>query len=177
MSEITASTTEPAATEPCSTIDFHLRLGPLASAKGDVAAVLGESVLALLAMFYPSNIAKKANIVVTELVTNVFENILDPDSAFTLALHISPETLLIKVSNQVNAEVIEKLQTKVALLASVTDAKKLMVQTIRERRPHRLKGGLGLIRLVAENRFALSVSHTESGMITVSARYTIERSP
>lgn len=154
-------------------IDFVLRLGPLSAVQGDVAGLLGDALLNLLGMFYPVGIGKKANVVITELVTNVFENITIPTSNFELRLSIDTHRLRISVHNQVTEEQFNHVNARVQKLQSTVDAKKLLAQTIRERRPQRLKGGLGLIRLVAENRFALSAA-LESGTMTVSAEHSLE---
>lgn len=160
------------ALEPAN-VDFTLRLGPLRAVMGDVAGLLGDTLLNLLGMFYPPTIGKKANVVVTELVTNVFENISFGESSFELRLVVNPETLKITVSNQVTDEQFERVSARIALLQHTADAKKLLTQTIRERRPQRLKGGLGMIRLVAENRFALTVARND-GTMTVCAEYSLK---
>lgn len=154
-------------------INLELTLGPLSNALGDVAGLLAESCQSLLAMFYPVPIAKRANVVVTELVQNVFENIVEPTSSFTMRLGIDGNVLRISVTNSVKPEHYEKVQARISALRDPGEAKKLLAKTIRERRPQRLKGGLGLIRLVAENRFALSTEYTD-GRLTVNAEHVVK---
>ena len=45
------------------------------------------------------------------------------------------------------------------MINSTGDLRKLRADTIRERRKDRLRGGLGLIRLAAENKFTLSARY------------------
>jgi hypothetical protein len=45
------------------------------------------------------------------------------------------------------------------MINSTGDLRKLLAETIRERRKDRLRGGLGLIRLAAENKFTLSARY------------------
>lgn len=154
-------------------VNVSVRIGPLSSVLGDVAGLLAEAAQSLLGMFYPVPTAKRANVVITELVTNVLENVVDPASDFTMDLVIDGDVLKITVCNTVKPENYERIKARIAELQNAADAKKLLAKTIRERRPQRLKGGLGLIRLVAENRFALSSEYVD-GRAIVRAEQTLK---
>jgi hypothetical protein len=73
-------------------------------------------------------------------------------------------------------EIAEKVMGRVAKISAVADPRKLLAETIRERRQSRLKGGLGLLRLVAENKFSIS-SDYQDGLLTVRANYRLESMP
>jgi len=154
-------------------VRVSVRVGPLSSVLGDVAGLLAEAAQSLLAMFYPLPTARRSNVVITELVTNVLENVVDPASDFTMDLAINGDVLEIAVCNTVAPEQYEKIRARVEQLQNHAEAKKLLVKTIRERRPQRMKGGLGLIRLVAKNRFALTSEYAD-GRATVRAQQALK---
>ncbi len=154
---------------------LRLTVGPLDHVTGDLAGLVGEQSLQLLGMFYPRNVAKKANVVITELVTNVFENMVDPKSSFDLALDAGPTGLVIAVRNQVTPEQYAKVKARVDLIRDTPDLRALVANTIRERRKERLKGGLGLMRLAQENKFAIATAY-DDGAMTVTATYTAVQS-
>lgn len=173
--------TDPGAPTPVDQLDearlaqtstkLRLSVGPLDHVTGDLAGLVGEQALQILGMFYPRNTAKKANVVITELLTNVFENIQDPKSSFDLELDAGPHGLVISVRNQVTPEQYEKVKSRVDLIRGTPDLRALVASTIRERRTHRLKGGLGLMRLAQENKFDLAIAY-QDGAMTVTATYT-----
>ena len=157
------------------TTRLRLTLGPLDHVTGDLSGLVGEHALQLLGMFYPRNTARKANVVVTELVTNVFENIYDPKSSFDLELDAGPTGLVIAVRNQVTPEQYAKVKERVDLIRDTPDLRALVASTIRERRKERLKGGLGLMRLAQENKFDIAIAY-QDGAMTVTATYTAVQS-
>ncbi|HQY60861.1 MAG: ATP-binding protein [Myxococcales bacterium] len=157
------------------TTRLRLTVGPLDHVTGDLAGLVGEHALQLLGMFYPRNVARKANVVVTELVTNVFENIYDPKSSFDLELDAGPTGLVIGVRNQVTPEQYAKVKARVDLIRDTPDLRAMVANTIRERRKERLKGGLGLMRLAQENKFDIGIAY-QDGAMTVTATYTAVQS-
>lgn len=140
-------------------LGWSLTLSPLSDVRGNLAATLGESLIGLLTMFFPPALCKKANVVVTELVQNVIDNVSDPDSGMRLDLRIDGETLYVCVTNKATAEQYATVKQRVEEIAASDDPKRLFADTLRARRVQRLRGGLGLIRLVSENRFRLSASY------------------
>jgi hypothetical protein len=161
---------------PPARVRLSLEIGPLSSVLGDVAGLLGESTLALLGMFHPPVVARRANVVITELVTNVLENVAFDGSSFTLDLQADEERVVVAVTNEATPEQYAHVRERVERVQSVTDAKALLASTIRERRHQRLRGGLGLTRLVAENRFALAVDY-QGGRMTVRAEHVWRSTP
>lgn len=154
-------------------IKTTLTLEPIGNIVGDVAGVLGEALLELLGMFYPSNVAKKANIVITELVTNVVENVSHPDSEMQFALSIDGDTLIIEVTNKVTDEQYSNVSKRIDGINNSPDVRKMLAETIRARRVNRLKGGLGFMRLVTENKFKLSHARRD-GLLTVRAEFSMK---
>jgi hypothetical protein len=140
-------------------VGLSLSLAPLGDVRGNLAATLGESLGGVLAMFYPSTLCKKANIVVTELVQNVIENVQDPASEMRLDVQIDSDTLQVEVTNKATAEQFAAVKDRVEKLSAADDPKRLFAETLRARRMQRLRGGLGLLRLVSENRFRLSARY------------------
>lgn len=149
-----------------------LYLSPVRNVLGDLAGVLGEHVLTLMGMFYPRPLCRRANVVVTELVTNVLENIVEPESELRFDITVNAEDLVIEVGNQVTDAQFEAVQKRIVAIQQSDDVKELLKQTIRERRPKRLKGGLGFMRLAAENKFDLSLRR-EDGYMTIRAVHHI----
>jgi hypothetical protein len=152
---------------------FHV--APLGEISGNLPRLLGESMLELLGMFYPSIVGKKANVVVTELVQNVLENVVDPHSELHLELSVDGDALVVRVRNKATPEQYEGVRARVDALSGAIDAKKLFTTTLRARRADRLKGGLGLMRLVSENRFRLAVSY-ERELLTMQAAFPLRGS-
>ena len=62
----------------------------------------------------------------------------------------------------------EKVRKHIEKINSAPDLRQLLADTIRDRRKDRLKGGLGLIRLAAENKFTLSAHYDAEHLIVDS---------
>lgn len=140
-------------------VGLSLTVSPLGDVQGNLASSVGESLLAMLGVFYPTPLCKKANVVITELVQNVIDNISDPSSAMRVDLRIDGDALVVEVTNKATAEQFQAVKERVDQLRDVSDPKRLFADTLRARRMQRLRGGLGLIRLVSENRFRLSATY------------------
>lgn len=159
--------------EPVTTsVGLSLSLSPLGDIRGNLAATLGEALIGMLGMFYPPPLCKKANIVVTELVQNVLENVSDPGSEMRLDLRIDSDQLHVTVVNKVTEDQYAIVRERVDQLAGEADPKRLFADTLRARRSQRLRGGLGLIRLVSENRFRLSASYAGE-LLTMQAVFSL----
>ena len=149
---------------------------PVGNIVGDVAGLWGDSLLQLLQMFYPAPVCKKTNVVVTELVTNVLENIAFPESGMKLDVSVDGAVLAIEVSNRVTPDQYASVQARLDRLGTSEEARKLLAQTIKERRVARAKGGLGFMRLVSENKFKVSARYTD-GILKVLAEYSLKDRP
>ncbi|MDC0719347.1 ATP-binding protein [Nannocystis bainbridge] len=147
--------------EPITTsVGLTLTVAPMGDVGGNLAATVGESLLAMLTVFYPQALCKKANVVITELVQNVIDNVNDPASQMRVDLRIDGDALQVQVTNKATPEQFQDVKDRVEQLTTSTDPKRLFADTLRARRMQRLRGGLGLIRLVSENRFRLSATYS-----------------
>lgn len=167
---------EEAAPEPTAPrFGMSFDIEPLHDIGNNLPRMLGESALELLGMFFPHTVGKKANVVVTELVQNVLENVLDPRSALHVELRVDADALVVRVRNKATPEQYEGVRARVDALSGAEDVRKLFTTTLRTRRADRLKGGLGLMRLVSENRFRLAVSY-ERELLTMQAAFPLRGS-
>lgn len=151
----------------------ELRISPVGNILGDLPGLVADGTMAMLGMFYPVTIGKKANIALSELLTNVMENIFDPGGGVGVRIGANAERLHISVSNTASLNAYESVSARIAELQNSQNPKKLFADTIRARRSQQLKGGIGLMRLVAENKFSLSADY-DGGVLTVHAVYRFE---
>lgn len=147
--------------EELATTNITLRydLSPVKNIIGDLSGLLGNFSDELIGAFYPKNVSKKANIVITELVNNAVVNSLEGDSKISLEIMINKDLLRIRVTSAAKRSQYRKVRDHINMINSTGDLRKLLAETIRERRKDRLRGGLGLIRLAAENKFTLSARY------------------
>lgn len=149
-------------------ISLSYSISPVQNIICDLSALIGDFCEELIGSFYTRVVSKKANVVITELLNNAIENILDKDSGIILNVKINEKRLLIEVMNVVNRKQYEKVKAQVKKINSANNIRELLRETIQQRRGKRLKGGLGLIRLVAENKFDISVDYKEPFLIVES---------
>lgn len=161
---------------PTTRLGVTVTVAPLADVRGNIATLLGQSLHELLTMFYPPAVGKKANVAVTELIQNVVQNVLDADSELGLDLRVDQDALIVRVRNKATPAQYEAVHARVDALAVSEAPKDLFTATLRRRRAERLKGGLGLMRLVAENRFRLAVSYEQEHM-TMQATFPLRGNP
>ena len=140
-------------------ISMRYDLSPTKNIIGDMSGVIGEFCDEFIGAFYSRNVSKKANIVITELFDNAIENSEDGNGRITLELSIDGEHLRIRMMNNATRSQYRKVRDHVKEINSSANLKEMLADTIRKRREGRLKGGLGLIRLAAENKFQLSVRY------------------
>ena len=147
--------------EELATTNINMRydLSPMKNIIGDLSGLLGNFSDELIGAFYPKNVSKKANIVITELVNNAVVNSPEVDSKISLEIMINKDLLRIRVASAAKRSQYRKVRDHVNMINCTGDLRKLLAETIRERRKDRLRGGLGLIRLAAENKFTLSARY------------------
>ena len=153
-------------------ISFNYTISPVKNIICDLSAIIGNFCEETIGSFFPRNVSKKANIVITELINNALENCNDSDSQIGLKLHVDESKLIIKVVNPVEEEQYEHVRAHVDRINNTENIRALLRRTILERRKDRLKGGLGLIRLVAENKFKLTVDYRKPYLI-VESQYVL----
>jgi hypothetical protein len=149
-------------------ISMRYDLSPIRNIIGDLSGLLGNFSDELIGAFYPKTVSKKANIVITELVNNAVINSPDSDGKITLEIMINKDLLRISVINVAKPSQYEKVKDHIKMINSADDLRELLAATIRERRKDRLRGGLGLIRLAAENKFTLSAHYRAPYLIVDS---------
>jgi hypothetical protein len=140
-------------------ISMRYDISPKRNIIGDLSGLLGTFSDELIGAFYPKTVSKKANIVITELVNNAVVNSPEGDSKITLEIMIDRHLLRIRVTNAAERSQYKKVRKHIKMINSTRDLRQLLAETIRERRKDRLRGGLGLIRLAAENKFTLSTHY------------------
>lgn len=141
---------------------------PLRNIICDLSGLIGRSVRELIDAFYPPVAGQRVEVLIAELVDNIVQNIVDPESEMSLDLSVEDGTLHVRTRNVARRESFEKVRDHVAAIRAARDAgtlQDLMRQTIRERRKARLTGGLGFIRLVHESRFDLAVEHDDGELV------------
>jgi hypothetical protein len=149
-------------------ISMRYDLSPIRNIIGDLSGLLGTFSDELIGAFYPKTVSKKANIVITELVNNAVVNSPDGDGRISLEIMINKDLLRISVTNSARRSQYKKVRDHIKVIKTAGDVKKLLADTIRERRKDRLRGGLGLIRLAAENKFTLSARYRAPYLIVDS---------
>jgi hypothetical protein len=160
MTEFVPSPEQLAETE----LTFVFRVSPVRNVICDLSGMLGNFSDDVLRAFYSRRVAARANIAITELVNNVIENFADPLGATSLELTVRDQVLFIDIGGPATEAQYAAVRGRVDWIYSADDPHELLKQTIRERRKQRLPGGLGLLRLVTENKFALDVRYADGVM-------------
>lgn len=142
-------------------ISVSYTISPFKNVICDLSGIIGNFIQELLGAFYSRKISKKANTVITELTNNVLENVTVGNSEINVELKINKDTLIIKVRNYATKAQFQKVKDHIDKINSTENIKDLLKETIHNRKNNHLKGGLGLIRLVAENKFTISVNYNE----------------
>ncbi|MCB9796761.1 MAG: ATP-binding protein [Alphaproteobacteria bacterium] len=153
-------------------ISMRYVFAPLEYILCDLSAIIGNFVEELLGAFYPRIVSKRANVLLTELVGNVLENISDPNSEIELSIDIDEDTLSIRIRNATSPEQYALVADHVSMIRNTDDLRALMKKTIRERREKRAKGGLGLIRVAAESKFDLTTDYVD-GYLVIDAKMDV----
>jgi hypothetical protein len=150
-----------------------LRLSPTANATGELAGVLGDHLLDLMGMFYDRVVCRRANVAVTEFVTNALASAVDPQGELRVDVSVDARALVVEVSNKVDDPGYAAVAARVQRINESADVRALLRETIHQRRARRLEGGLGLLRLSSENKFVLSVRR-DGEYMTVRAEHALE---
>jgi len=105
-------------------------------------------------------------------LTESCRNTADENSKIVLETGINRKLLVIRVTNVARPEQYAAVWNRIERISTSEDPRKLLAQTIRERRKERLRGGLGRIRLAAENKFDLSAAY-DAPYLTVESRIAL----
>lgn len=166
---------KPGANRARTAVSASIRIMPLDHITGDAGGLLGNFALQLLGMFYSRRVCARANVAVTELITNVMEHASGRDGEIMLDMEADEQQLIIKVSNRSTEEEYETIKARFAQISAAEHPKQLLATTVHARHHDRQKGGLGLMRLAAESKFQLSVEYLE-GILIIRAFLSVEGS-
>jgi len=147
------------------------RFAPVRNIICDLSGLIGRSAKSLIDAFYPRMAGQRVEVLIAELVDNMLQNVVDPDSAISLDLSVEGGRLHMRTRNTAHPEAYAQVRDHVSAICEARDGgtlKDLMRRTIVERRRQRLTGGLGFIRLVHESRFDLAVEY-DAGDLVIDA--------
>lgn len=150
-------------------ISVTYELEPTRNIVGDLSGLIGTFCDSLVGAFYERSVSRKANVVVTELFNNAVAYNCDDGSKIRVRLSVDGDSMSVRVRNRASGEQCAQVKARIAAMRAATDPRQLLADTIRERRRHQLPGGLGLLRLVAENKFSLA-ARDRAGTLEVEAR-------
>jgi hypothetical protein len=157
-------------------LDMACSIAPMKAVRYNLSGLLGNFNADLAEQFYPPIVSTRLNVIVSELVNNVVENVADPSAGFDIAIRVGSSYLTVKVSNQVHESQYRKVQKHIAMIRNAADTKRLLAETIAKRKALRLRGGLGLIRLAAEIKSRLNVTfNRKKSVMTVVSRLSFEQ--
>lgn len=149
-------------------VSAAITISPIHHISGDAGGLLGEFFLKFLGMFYPTRSCARANVAVTELITNVMEHAAARDGELRLVLTANPQELVIDVSSNATVAEFEVVQRRLEELAAAKDPMQQFAATVHARHRERQEGGLGLMRLVAESKFRLTAQYAH-GLLSIRA--------
>lgn len=148
------------------------RIAPLKNVVGDIGGIISGYGSELVSAFYPPLVSRKVEVALNELIQNVLSNFIDGDSGITIDMRIVDQNLTVRVSSVATLEQFLTVKSVVESLKSAANPKELLKTTIRERRKDRQQGGVGLLRLVAENRFDLDAKF-EGSVLAVESHIAL----
>lgn len=138
---------------------------PLRNIVCDLSGLVANAVRELIEAFYPRLAGRRVDVLLTELIDNIIQNVVDGDSRMFVDITVNEGELRVQTRNIVDAEHYEAVRRHVELINNAEDLRGLMRRTIKERRQQRLAGGLGFMRLVHENKFAITVDYRERYLV------------
>lgn len=138
---------------------------PLRNIVCDLSGLVANAVRELIEAFYPRLAGRRVDVLLTELIDNIIQNVVDGDSRMFVDITVNEGELRVQTRNIVDGEHYEAVRRHVELINSADDLRALMRRTIKERRQQRLAGGLGFMRLVHENKFAITVDYRDRYLV------------
>lgn len=140
-----------------------------------ISSILGNFNSEIINGFYPKLISKRVNIIISELVNNVIDYMAINKSGIVLKMKVISDKVIIQVSNKVRYKQYLKVKKHIEEINKSKDIKYLFYETIKKRRSNGLKGGLGLIRLVSENKSSLNVNYNKNNSImTITSKFNLK---
>ena len=155
-------------------INFTYNILPVKNIKKNTAGLLGDFNSEFIKNFYSDTICNKINVVVSELINNVIENIVDYESRLMININLNKHFLIIKISNKVDYEQFKLIKAHINKINESRDLKRLFTETMKENRENGKKGGLGLIRLAFEEKASLIIRYSAANSyISITAKIII----
>ena len=153
-------------------ITWSCHVQPIENVLCALSGIIATHAVQFAGAFHSRLVARKLNVALTELINNVLENFSDGQSALTVSWTIGGDVLTTKVAANATREQYETVLATVQHINAAESPKALLRSTIKARHKERLKGGLGLMRLVAENNFEVDVGYEEP-VLTVGTRIVV----
>lgn len=153
-------------------MSLSYRFEPVRNIICDLSGLIGRSARELIDAFYPRVAGQRVEVLIAELVDNMLQNIVDPDSSISMDLSVDGGHLHLRTRNTAHDDSYERVREHVAAIRAAREEgtlRELMRRTIIERRRQQLTGGLGFIRLVHESRFDVEVDY-DDGELVIDAR-------
>lgn len=138
---------------------------PLRNIVCDLSGIVANAVRELIEAFYPRLAGRRVDVLLTELIDNILQNVVDGESRMFVDITVDEGELRVQTRNIVRDEDYEAVRRHVDLINHTDDLRGLIRRTIKERRQQRLSGGLGFMRLVHESKFQISVDYRESYLV------------
>jgi hypothetical protein len=138
-------------------IDLSYQFGPIKNVRHIISEIMGNFNEELFKTFYSKIISKRINTIISELINNVLANTKDKESFFSVKISSFENELKITVKNKVTLKQYNLVKDHVKKINNHNSPKKLLEETIKHRRQKELRGGLGLIRIVSEEKAKLQV--------------------
>jgi hypothetical protein len=150
-------------------ISVTYELEPTENIVGDLSGLIGQFCDSFVGAFYPRVVSRKANVVVTELFNNAVAHNTDGNSRIRVSLGLVDGSMKVRVMSAATPDQADELKYRLAEMRDAADQRAMLAHTIRDRHARKLAGGLGLMRLVVENKFSLSSKYRD-GELTMEAQ-------
>jgi hypothetical protein len=135
-----------------SKINLSYQFEPVKDVRYTISEIMGNFNAELLKTFFSKVISKRVNIIISELINNVLANTKDKNSLFSVKICSYENEIKIIVKNHVTLKQFKFVKEHIKMINDHNSPKKLLAETIKERREKGLTGGLGLIRIVSEEK-------------------------
>ena len=144
-----------------SKINLSYQFEPVKDARYIISEIMGNFNAELFKIFFSKIISKRINTIISELINNVLANTIDKNSYFCVKIKSHENEIKIIVKNSVTLEQFKLVKDHIKMINEHNSPKKLLEETINERRTKGLKGGLGLIRIVYEEKTKVFVRYNK----------------
>ena len=148
--------------EKQSKINLSYQFAPIKDTRYIISEIMGNFNAELFKIFFSKVISKRINTIISELINNVLANTIDKSSYFSVKIYSSENEIRIIVKNNVTLEQFKLVKEHIKMINVHNSPKKLLEEIIKERRAKGLTGGLGLIRIVSEEKAKVQVRYNNN---------------